>query len=69
MNGIVAPDRTFVVDSTSHQLKFSNFQQMYFEDSFPAGYEITPRSDLVNAPVQLEASAGAVADYLNLKKK
>jgi len=68
-NGIVAPDRTFVVDSTSHQLKFSNFQQMYFDNSFPADYEIKPRSELVNAPVQLDASAGAVADYLNLKKK
>ena len=68
-NGMVAPERTFVVDSTSHQLKFSNFQQMYFEDAFPSDYEITPRNELVNAPVQLEASAGAVADYLGLKRK
>jgi hypothetical protein len=42
---------------------------MYFEDAFPADYEITPCNELVNAPVQLEASAGAVADYLGLKKK
>jgi threonine synthase len=69
LSGMVAPERTFVVDSTSHQLKFSNFQQMYFEDAFPADYEITPRNELVNAPVQLEASAGAVADYLGLKRK
>jgi threonine synthase len=68
-NGTVAPGRTFVVDSTSHQLKFSNFQQMYFDDAFPADYEITSRNELVNAPVQLEASAGAVADYLGLKRK
>ncbi|RPJ04225.1 MAG: threonine synthase, partial [Deltaproteobacteria bacterium] len=68
-SGIVSPERTFVVDSTSHQLKFSNFQQMFFENTFPPEYEITPRSGFVNAPVQLAASAGAVADYLGLKKK
>ena len=68
-NGLVSPERTFVVDSTSHQLKFSNFQQMYFEDAFPVDYEIRACNELVNAPVQLEASAGAVAHYLGLKKK
>lgn len=68
-SGIVSPERTFVVDSTSHQLKFSIFQQMFFENTFPPEYEITPRSGLVNAPVQLAASAGAVADYLGLQKK
>jgi threonine synthase len=67
--GLVSPERTFVVDSTSHQLKFSNFQQMFFDDSFAPEYEITARAGLVNAPVQLAASAGAVADYLGLKKK
>jgi len=67
--GLVEPDRVFVVDSTSHQLKFSNFQQMYFENTFPRDYEITARPNLVNAPVQLDASAAAVAGYLGLKKK
>jgi len=68
-HGRVAPERTFVVDSTSHQLKFSNFQQMFFDNTFAPEYEITARAGLVNAPVQLAASAGAVADYLGLKKK
>ncbi len=68
-HGLVSPERTFVVDSTSHQLKFSNFQQLYFDNAFAPEYEITARSGLVNAPVQLAASAGAVADYLGLKKK
>lgn len=67
--GCADPGRVFVVDSTSHQLKFSNFQQMYFENAFPPEYEIVPRADLVNAPVQLAASAVEVADYLGLKKK
>ena len=67
--GIVAKNRTVVVDSTSHQLKFSNFQQMYFEDAFPPEYQITAKPELVNKPVQLEASADAIAGYLKLKEK
>ncbi len=67
--GLIAKNRTVVVDSTSHQLKFSNFQQMYFENSFPPEYEIVPDTGLINKPVQLEASADAIAGYLKLKEK
>jgi hypothetical protein len=38
-------------DSTAHALKFSNFQEMYFENSFPAEYDVVPKPELVNAPV------------------
>jgi threonine synthase len=67
--GLVRPDHTVVVDSTSHQLKFAGFQQMYYEDSFPEGYDIKPREELQNRPVALEASAEAIARHLGLKKK
>jgi threonine synthase len=67
--GLVKPDHRVVVDSTSHQLKFAGFQQMYFEDSFPEGYDIRPREELQNRPVALEASAKAIASHLGLKKK
>jgi threonine synthase len=67
--GLVKPDQRVVVDSTSHQLKFAGFQQMYFEGSFPDGYDIRPREDLQNRPVALEASAEAIAHHLGLKKK
>jgi threonine synthase len=67
--GLVGSQHTVVVDSTSHQLKFAGFQQMYFEDSFPAGYDIKPRAELQNRPVALEASAEIIARHLGLKKK
>jgi threonine synthase len=66
---IVDPGMTLVVDSTSHQLKFSGFQQHYFEDTFPADYEITPRAALRNMPVRLEAKAADIAGYLDLKPR
>ena len=67
--GIVGPEDTLVVDSTSHQLKFAEFQRMYFEDSFPPEYEIKTRDSLKNIPVAMEGSAEAVAEYLQLRKK
>jgi threonine synthase len=67
--GLVSPKQRVVVDSTSHQLKFAGFQQMYFEDSFPEGYAIKPREELKNRPIALEASAKAIARHLGLKKK
>jgi threonine synthase len=48
--GLVRPNESVVLDSTAHALKFSGFQDMYFEDSFPPEYEITPRPELMNAP-------------------
>jgi threonine synthase len=67
--GLVKAGQQVVVDSTAHQLKFAGFQQMYFEDSFPAGYEIKPREELKNRPIAMEASAEAIARRLGLKKK
>ncbi|MFH0811460.1 MAG: threonine synthase [Pseudomonadota bacterium] len=67
--GLINKKSTVVVDSTSHQLKFMNFQQMYFEDSYPAEYEIVPRKELQNQPVLLKGSAEEIALFLGLKKK
>lgn len=49
--GIVAPNEVAVVDSTAHALKFSGFQEMYFEKSFPAEYNISSNPDFINVPV------------------
>ena len=68
-SGLVSPDNTLVVDSTSHQLKFAEFQQMYFEDSFPPEYEISTSEELRNAPVALDADSSTVAEFLGLKRK
>jgi threonine synthase len=59
----------FVVDSTSHQLKFASFQQLYFDDAFDPEYGISTKEELKNTPVTLKGSAPEIAEYLGLKRK
>jgi threonine synthase len=66
---IIPGEGRFVVDSTSHQLKFASFQQMYFDDAFTPEYGITTRGELKNRPVTLEKNASRIAEYLGLKRK
>jgi len=49
--GIIKTHDSAILDSTAHALKFSIFQQMYFEKSFPAEFKINPDPDLINSPV------------------
>lgn len=42
-----------VLDSTAHALKFMGFQEMYFENRFPADYGVAPNGDLVNTPISV----------------
>jgi len=49
--GIIAENDIAVIDSTAHALKFSGFQEMYFEQSFPSEFNISPNPDYINAPV------------------
>jgi len=49
--GIVTPGETAVLDATAHALKFAGFQEMYFENRFPAEFEVSVKKELVNAPV------------------
>ncbi len=67
--GVMKKDETVVVDSTSHQLKFSNFQEMYFNNSFSQEYEIKAKESFVNKPSSIDASAQSVAEFLNLKER
>jgi threonine synthase len=48
--GYVASGETAIVDSTAHALKFSGFQDMYFQNNFPDGFAIRPDPALVNQP-------------------
>ena len=48
--GYVADNEIAVIDSTAHAIKFSGFQDMYFNSSFPDEFEVTAKSALVNAP-------------------
>jgi threonine synthase len=51
--GMVGGGDIAVLDSTAHALKFSGFQDMYFENRFPADLGITPNPALVNRPVYI----------------
>jgi len=66
---VIEPGMRVVVDSTAHQLKFADFQQKYFEGGLSAEYEIEPKKELQNRPVDLPASATAIAEFLNLDRK
>lgn len=48
--GLIDADEFSILDATAHALKFSGFQEMYFNRSFPRGYEITPREEYINQP-------------------
>ncbi len=48
--GLISEAERAVLDSTAHQLKFSGFQNMYFDNTFPPEYGVTPDSSLANRP-------------------
>ena len=48
--GIVDPAETAVLDATAHALKFTDFQNLYFENRFDPAYGITANPELVNKP-------------------
>lgn len=47
---LISHDELAILDATAHSLKFSGFQDMYFTDSFPSEYGVTPDTTLANAP-------------------
>jgi threonine synthase len=49
-HGLLEKTETAVLDATAHHLKFIGFQQMYFEDSFPPEFEVTPKPQYQNRP-------------------
>jgi len=49
--GLVESHEIGVLDSTAHAIKFANFQQMYFEDSFGPEFQVKPKEELKNAPI------------------
>jgi len=55
-DGFLEEHETAILDSTAHALKFSNFQQLYFDDNFDQEYNIKPKSKLKNFPILVKAS-------------
>lgn len=49
--GVITNDEVAIIDSTAHAIKFSGFQQMYFENRFSRKYNIHPDPALINVPV------------------
>ena len=51
--GYVAPGEVGILDSTAHMLKFSVFQDMYFQNEFDPAFEVTPDTTLKNTPMEV----------------
>jgi threonine synthase len=48
--GLLAKSEVGVLDATAHHLKFIGFQQMYFDNTFPPEFEVTPKPEYQNKP-------------------
>ena len=53
--GLVQKGEVAVLNSTAHILKFSVFQEMYFTNSFGPEFNVKPRPELKNAPIQVRS--------------
>lgn len=49
-SGYVLEQETAVLDATAHAIKFSEFQDLYFNNKIPEAYQINPDSKVVNQP-------------------
>ena len=62
--GLVDRDEVAVLDATAHHLKFAGFQEMYFQDTFPPEFEVTPKPEYQNRPQLLTPQTGDPADKI-----
>ncbi len=53
-SGLIQPGEKAVLDSTSHMLKFAEFQNTYFENGFESEFEIQARPELINKPQYIQ---------------
>ncbi len=78
--GLIDKDEIAVLDATAHYLKFVGFQEMYFNNSFPPEFEVTPKPEYQNQPQLLTPKtenaqgkitdlAGQIVGLLNLTPK
>lgn len=56
--GMVDQDEIAVLDATAHHLKFIGFQEMYFNNTFPPEFEVTPKPEYQNHPQLLTPETG-----------
>jgi len=62
--GLVDRDEVAVLDATAHHLKFAGFQEMYFQDTFPPEFEVTPKPEYQNRPQLLTPQTGDPAEKI-----
>lgn len=55
---IVSPSERAIVNATAHSIKFSGFQDMYFNNTFPPEFEIRPKKQLQNHPLSASLKKG-----------
>ncbi|MBF0228909.1 MAG: threonine synthase [Desulfamplus sp.] len=48
--GIITNNETAIVDATAHAIKFSGFQDQYFQKTINKEYSIVPNKSLINTP-------------------
>lgn len=56
--GMIDKDEIAVLDATAHHLKFVGFQEMYFDNTFPPEFEVTPKPEYQNRPELLTPETG-----------
>ena len=54
--GLLKSGDPAVLDSTAHALKFAEFQNKYFENTFEPEFEVKPRPELINKPMEITPS-------------
>ncbi|EKO38508.1 MAG: threonine synthase [Solidesulfovibrio magneticus str. Maddingley MBC34] len=59
--GLIEASEEAILDATAHHLKFIGFQEMYFEDSFPAAYGVKADPKYVNRPRSIMTDADKAA--------
>lgn len=72
--GILDGSRLAILGATAHAVKFAEFQQKYFTDSFPPEFEVRAKEELQNRPINLSSTtiedcANIIADMLQLTSK
>ncbi len=82
--GLITENDFAVLDATAHALKFSGFQDYYFENNFPPEFGVTPDKSLQNLPHNIieqnrknqlskeeytKEAAQAVVNFIGVKAK
>ena len=55
-SGLITSNEIAILDSTAHAIKFSGFQDMYFQKAFPLEFEVSSDPKLINLPVYIHPS-------------